>query len=108
MINGVQFVMISGNSMMLVLHADNLASHMEQVKPSVSLVVELDQFGWMTFTVVQQPLTSLTVLVGQLLGTTTVIIQKMLVQCAFQSVSQKDLVLVTTTCVNVKLLYRTG
>ena len=104
MINGVQCVMISGNSMMPVLHVDNLASHMEQVKPSVSLVVELDLFGWMTFTVLQIPLTSLTVVVGQLLEIITVIIQKMLVQCAFQSVSQKDLVLVTSYLCKYKIV----
>ena len=87
--NGVQFVMISGNSMMQVLHVDNLVSHMEQVKPLVGLVVELDQFGWMIFTVVQQLLVFSTVAVGQQLEITIVTIQKMLLQFAFQSVSLK-------------------
>ena len=88
MINGVQYVMMPGESMMPVLHVDNLASHMELVKPLIGSVVELDQFGWTTLNVLQQLITFLTVQ-ETLLETTIVYIQKMLVQLAFQSVSLK-------------------
>ena len=73
---------------MLVLHVDNLVFHMELVKPLISLVVELDQFGWTTLNVLQQLITFLTVQ-ETLLEVTIVYIQKMLVQLAFQSVSLK-------------------
>ena len=88
MINGVQCVMMSGESMMPVLHVDNLVSHMELVKPLIGLVVELDQFGWTTLNVLQQLITFLTVQ-ETLSEATIVYIQKMLVQDAFQSVSVK-------------------
>ena len=88
MINGVQCVMMPGESMMLVLHVDNLVSHMELVKPSISLVVELDQFGWIILTALQQPIIFLTAQ-EILLEVTIAYIQKMLVQFAFQSVSFK-------------------
>ena len=88
MINGVQCVMMPGESMMPVLHVGNLVSHMELVKPSIGLVVELDQFGWTTLNVLQLLITFLTVQ-ETLLEPTIVYIQKMLELLAFQSVSLK-------------------
>ena len=88
MINGVQCVMMPGESMTAVLRVDNLASHMELVKPSISLVVELDLFGWIILTALQQ-LTIFLTAQEILLELTTAYIQKMLEQFAFQSVSLK-------------------
>ena len=59
--NGVQSVMMVGNSMMLVLHVDNLVSHMELVKLLLNLVVELDQFGLTILAAMQQAIACLTV-----------------------------------------------
>ena len=84
--NGVQSVMMLGKSMMLVLHVGNLVSHMELVKLLHSLVVELDKFGLIILAAMQQAVTFSTAQI-MVLEITTVIIQKMLVQFAFQSVS---------------------